>query len=97
MNQVFFITGSLQCLECGTTFLEHEAPTDDEVKGKFKRQQTQIITAKSKTKKHYDQQGNLITDPDLIDLIEGGGITVISYREDKVATEEQTKRIVRKR
>ena len=75
--------GVLWCPECGTTYLQKDTATDEAMKGKFKQQQTSIISARKKNKKCYDKQGNEITDPDLIADIERGGVTVIRYHEEK--------------
>jgi hypothetical protein len=75
------------CPRCGSRFTQNEqaagvAPTDEAIKGKFKGQTKPMIISGKKTKKNYfDKQGNLITDPDIIDLIKKGA-NVISYRED---------------
>jgi hypothetical protein len=42
--------------------------------------QTAIITGKKTSKKYYDKSGNLVTDKDLIDLIQQGA-NLISYHE----------------
>ena len=56
----------LMCPRCGCSYSENEAPSEEGIKGKFSgKTETRIITARN-TKKYYDKQGNLITDPDLI-------------------------------
>lgn len=55
---------------------------------------SKIITAKTKKKKYYDKQGNLITNPDLIQDIKQGK-TVIRYDEKKSGKESS--HIVRKK
>jgi hypothetical protein len=68
---------------CGSHYTEKEAGTDEAIEAKFKGQTTKpmIITGKSK-KRYYDKSGNLITVPDIIDLIKTGA-NLISYREQK--------------
>jgi hypothetical protein len=73
----------LFCPMCGSHYTEKEAGTDEAIKGKFKgRTKPMIITGKKK-KRFYDKQGNLITDPNIIDLIKTGA-TVYRYHEQKV-------------
>jgi uncharacterized Zn finger protein (UPF0148 family) len=81
--------GVLWCPECGTPYSEKDTATSEDIKGKFKgpNQKTNIISAKKK-RKYYDKQGNLITDPDLIQDIERGA-TVYSYREEKSGEENE--------
>ena len=63
------------------------------MKAKFTKQTTKIITAKKK-KKFFDQQGNEINDPTLInDILQGK--TVIKYHEQKSGREGK-RHIVRK-
>lgn len=72
----------LMCPRCGGPYTEIEAPTEEGIKGKFSgKTEPRIISARSK-KKYYDKQGNLITDPDLIDDIQRGA-NVIEYHEYK--------------
>jgi len=83
-------TGYLVCPQCGCTFAEHEneAPTEDTLDLKYKKTKPQIITAKRKKKKYYDKNGNLITDPTLIqDILQGK--TVIAYREEKPSDDDK--------
>jgi DNA-directed RNA polymerase subunit M/transcription elongation factor TFIIS len=88
-------TGFLQCPQCGSSFAEHtnEAPTEDTLDLKYKKTKPQIITAKRRKKKHYDQQGNVINDETLIQDIKQGK-TVIYYNEQK--TGENKPHIVHK-
>jgi hypothetical protein len=71
--------GVLQCVKCGSTYLENEAPNEEGIQVKHTKQQTMIKTARKK-KKYYDKQGNEISDPYLIEEIQRGA-NVISYRE----------------
>jgi len=72
--------GVLQCPLCGSSFLEHEASTEEGMQGKFKQQQTMIISVK-KNKRYIAEDGNEITDPDLIADMKRGTI-VVSYHEE---------------
>jgi uncharacterized Zn finger protein (UPF0148 family) len=80
--------GTLWCPLCGTTYLQEDTATDEAMKGKFKQQQTRIVSPRKKAKKYYDKQGNLITDETLIQDIERGA-TVYSYREEKSGKENE--------
>jgi len=81
----------LYCKECGTEYLEQEAPNDERMKGKFKEQKTMIVTPRKK-KKFYDEQGTEVTDPELIKQLQSG-MRIVSYKEDKV----EENHIIRKR
>ncbi len=85
--------GGLMCPKCGMSYLENEpTATEEGIIPKHGKQETRIITAKSR-KKYYDKQGNEINDPDLIADIQRGA-NVISYHEEKVEKEE--KNVIRK-
>jgi len=72
----------LQCPECGTCFLEKDTGIEEEVKGTHKKQQTKIVQGRNRKKKYFDEQGNEITDPLLIqDILQGK--TVQYYHEEK--------------
>ena len=86
--------GVLQCPECGTPYLEKDAETEEQIKGKHRKQQSRIVQPKKK-KKYYDKQGNEITDPDLIQDIKQGK-TVVYYKEEKLEDKQQ-KYLVRRR
>jgi len=74
----------LRCPRCGCTpILEKDTVPDEGIKPKHNKQTTQIISVKGRKKKYYDKQGNEITDETLLADI-ARGVTVISYREDKV-------------
>ncbi len=78
-----YVPGVLQCPSCGKRYSsDSSAPTDEEIKSKHGQTKPRIITAKTKKKKYYDKQGNLINDPDLIAEIQRGA-NVISYYEQK--------------
>lgn len=75
--------GLLQCIKCGSKYLENEAPNEEGIQVKHtNKQQPKIITAKKK-KKHYDKQGNEINDEQLLKDI-ANGMNVIEYHEYKV-------------
>jgi hypothetical protein len=75
--------GVLQCVKCGSTYLENEVPNEEGIQVKHtNKQQTKIITAKKK-KKQYDKQGNEINDEQLLKDI-ANGKHVIRYNEYKV-------------
>jgi hypothetical protein len=75
--------GVLWCTNCGWSYLEKEAPSEEQLRTKFAvGHKTRILTAKTRRKKYYDKQGNEITDPDLIANIQRGP-NVISYHEEK--------------
>jgi uncharacterized Zn finger protein (UPF0148 family) len=79
-------TGFLVCPQCGSTFAEYdnETPTEEAMSTKFKKTKPQIISAKRRKKKYYDQQGNKINpeDKEIMQDIQQGK-TVISYHEEK--------------
>jgi hypothetical protein len=91
----------LWCPQCGTSYSDKEAGTDEKIKSRFgPNNQTRIIRPKVK-KKYYDSQGTEINDPDLIQEIQRGA-HVISYQEFKTedknsATYIGNKRVLRKR
>jgi hypothetical protein len=66
-----------------TPILEKDTVPDEGIKSKHNKQTTQIISGKGRKKKYYDKRGNEITDETLLADI-AKGVTVISYREDKV-------------
>jgi hypothetical protein len=73
----------LLCPRCGSPqkYQEDEALTDEQIKGKFRKHQTKILTAKKK-RRFYDKFGTEITDETLIqDIMQGK--TVINYYEQK--------------
>ena len=76
----------LRCCQCGTvTYKPDEALTEETMSAKHTKQQTRIITPKTR-KKHYDKQGNEINDEQLLKDIANGKV-VISYREEKSGKE----------
>ena len=63
----------LMCPACGMAYTEVEAPTDEGLRGKFSgKQETRIISGKNPARKHYDKQGNEITDETLLKDIARG-------------------------
>jgi hypothetical protein len=81
----------LFCRECGTQYKEDDTLSEENfVPESGPTSNTIIISGKNKKKKYYDKQGNLITDPTLIQDIQQGK-TVISYREDKADSTKQVK------
>ena len=91
----------LWCPQCGTSYSDKEAGTDEKIKSRFgPNQQTRIVSPKP-IKKYYDQSGNLINDPDLIQEVERGA-HVVSYQEtlppnSDSAFNSRTNRFSRKR
>jgi|KBSMisStandDraft_5_1062788.scaffolds.fasta_scaffold690623_1 hypothetical protein len=74
----------LMCPDCGTRYLEHEATNEEGIQAKFSGQsKTMIVSAKGRAKKYYDSNGNLISDPELIQEVQRGAVRVISYHEEK--------------
>lgn len=69
----------LFCPTCGMSYLPKDTASEDQYVSRFGPQQTKIISPK-KQKKYYSQDGNEITDPDLIAEIHKGA-HVISYHE----------------
>jgi DNA-directed RNA polymerase subunit M/transcription elongation factor TFIIS len=86
--------GVLICLECGTEYSEKDTGIEERFKAEFgpRSNQTKIVTAKKRKKKYYDKNGNLITDPTLIQDIQRGA-NVISYKEEKLG---ENKNVIRK-
>lgn len=90
--------GGLMCPKCGMPYLENEpTATQEGITPKHGKQDTRIITAKSR-KKYVDKQGNEINDPDIIAEIKKGN-TVVSYHEEKqgqdTIIDKATRRIIR--
>ena len=81
----------LWCPKCGATYNEEkdEALKDEDFDAEYSPQaKTRIISAGKKKKKYYDKQGNLITDPTLINDIQRG-MNVIWYNEQKSGEEKR--------
>lgn len=75
--------GILMCPRCGTSYKEHEAAAEEQMKGKFTgKQETKIITLGKKNKKYYDKYGHEINDEQLLKDI-ANGMNVIYYNEQK--------------
>jgi len=87
------------CFTCGYSSLIDETPNQEGISIKHDKQQTAIVSGKSK-KKYFDQKGTEINDPDLIqDIMQGAH--VISYHEEKhgedTTIDRKNKRIIRSR
>jgi len=81
-NESGEIEPGLMCPTCGTSYKEHEAAAEEQMKGKFAgKQETKIISAKKK-RKYYDKQGNEINDEQLLKDIANGKV-VLYYNEQK--------------
>ena len=83
----------LLCTECGTPYLEKDTATEEQIHSMFgpSSNKSKIVQPR-KQKKFFDQSGNEINDPDLIqDILQGK--TVISYHEQ---TFGETKTIVKR-
>jgi DNA-directed RNA polymerase subunit M/transcription elongation factor TFIIS len=59
------IKNELRCPTCGYTYRKEEAVNEQVIEPQHAKQQTRIITAKSKKKKRYADNGEEIKDPDL--------------------------------
>jgi uncharacterized Zn finger protein (UPF0148 family) len=89
--------GILMCPQCGTTYLPKDTISEENFEPSASpKTQTRIMTPKKK-KKHYDKQGNLVNDEQLLKDI-ASGKTVISYHEYKVEgnSKEPKHHVVRK-
>jgi hypothetical protein len=74
------------CPQCGSEWKKEDTVAAQNIESKFGiNNQTKIVSAKKK-RKFYDKHGNEITDPELIQEMQGGH-TVISYQEKKVEGE----------
>jgi soluble P-type ATPase len=78
--------GILRCVQCGTMAYKEDTATEERIKAKHTKQQTAIIAANKKKKKHFDQSGNEINDEQLLKDI-ARGVKVISYHEQKSGKE----------
>ena len=89
--------GVLWCPQCGMPYKEEDTAKEERfVPESGPSNRPQIISAKNKSKKYYDKQGNEINDPDLIEEIKRG-MNVISYHEEKVSEQQKEKpHVVRK-
>ena len=66
-------------------YTKKEAPTDEEMKSRFPKTETKIISARRfKKKKYYDVLGNEINqdDPDILENIQRGD-KIVYYHEEK--------------
>jgi hypothetical protein len=69
------------CFSCGYSILAQDAPNEEGIAIKHEKGKTTIVSRK-RNKKFYDDNGNEINDPDLIQQIQQGA-HVISYHEQK--------------